>query len=327
MARERPLNLTAALTAAAVADLVLHRVISRLFLPQRPSDAVSRLATEAGRFAFHLGGVLGIVVVATALVLGLRRSGLFPRSMTVAVGVVALFFVTFATLGTVFLELPERFLVYLKTSQAFLACFIAAALWRGQTAVRAKVGVTLFALPPQLQAVALFAERAGWGGPFAGELARAAEICALFAGALAPYLVAPEPLTGGRRAAGLTAGAGMLAFLIVMLAIRFDVVQALALYGFRLDLPALGSAGALTYTGLVIAAFVGLSMAIVWALLDAGARLVGYGLVLVAAAGYQAIAPNQVLFATGGLLALAAGALRMPSTPAHEAPARATVTA
>jgi hypothetical protein len=114
--------------------------------------------------------------------------------------------------------------------------------------------------------------------------------------------------------------------LVLALATRFDLVQALALYGFRLDLPALASGGALTYTGLVISAFVGMTMATVWGLLDTGGgRLVGYGLILLAASGYQAIAPNQVLFAMSGLLALAAAAMRM--APATTEPGKAGLTA
>jgi hypothetical protein len=98
-----------------------------------------------------------------------------------------------------------------------------------------------------------------------------------------------------------------LAALLAALLTRFDLVQTLALYGFRLDLPQLASPGAVTYVALVMAAFIGLVMAIVWCLGEAGTRLIGYGLILVTAAGYQALWPNQVLFAACGLLAVAAG--------------------
>jgi hypothetical protein len=109
--------------------------------------------------------------------------------------------------------------------------------------------------------------------------------------------------------------------LIAALAVRFDLVQTLALYGFRLDLPQPATAGAITYAALVIAAFVGMAMSIAWSFTDpGGTRLVGYGLVLLAAAGYQTLAPNQILFATAGLLALAGGTIqqaapRVPATP------------
>jgi hypothetical protein len=90
-------------------------------------------------------------------------------------------------------------------------------------------------------------------------------------------------------------------------------VQALTLYGFRLDLPALSSAGAVTYVALVIAAFVGLAMSTVWTLADPRTRLVGYGLLLIGAAGYQTLSPSHVIFAACGLLAMAAGVTRAPA--------------
>src|SRR4051794_24092527 len=92
IATPRTFNLTAALAVTAVADLVLHRLLERLSLPQHPSG-VARFAAEAGRFAFHLGGVLGLLLVVTALLLALRRHDLFPRSMRFAVATIALFFV------------------------------------------------------------------------------------------------------------------------------------------------------------------------------------------------------------------------------------------
>src|SRR4051794_34925566 len=92
MTTARPLNLTAALAVVAVADLVLHRLVERLFLPQHPTG-LARVAADAGRFAFHLGGVLGLILVVVALFIGLRRGDLFPRSMRFAVGSIALFFV------------------------------------------------------------------------------------------------------------------------------------------------------------------------------------------------------------------------------------------
>jgi hypothetical protein len=320
MTSGRPLNLTATLSVVAVADLVLHRLVERLFLPQHPTG-LALLASEAGRFAFHLGGVLGLVLVVVTLFGSLRRGDLFPRSMRFAVGSIGLFFVLTSGMAVLALPLPEPFMVHLiKTSHAFLGWFIIMALWRAPGPVRAKAGVTLFALPAILHAVALFCDRLGWGRPFPAELARAAEICALAAGALSPLLLTPEPATGRRGLVGASVGVLTLSLLLMALVTRFDLVQMLALYGFRLDLPPLITPGAVTYVALVIASFVGLAMTIVWTLADAGgSRLVGYGLILLGAAGYQTLAPNQVLFATCGLLALAAGTLR-PAIPTETAP-------
>jgi hypothetical protein len=311
MTTARPFNLTATLSVVAVADLVLHRLLDRLFLPQHPTG-LARVLGEAGRFAFHLGGVLGLILVVLTLVTGLRHGDLFPRSMRFAVSSVALFFVVAVLVALLALPIPEGFMVHLiKTSHAFLAWFIILALWRTPGLVRAKAGVTLFAVPAILHAVALFCERVGWGHNFPAELARAAEICALAAGALSPLLLAGEPASGRRAVVGAVVGVLTLSVLLVGLVARFDLVQMLALYGFRLDLPQLATPGAVTYVAMVIASFVGLSMSIVWTLSEpGGSRLVGWGLILLGAAGYQTLAPNQVLFATCGLLALATGTVR-----------------
>jgi hypothetical protein len=320
MTTARRINLTATLAVVAVADLVLHRLVERLFLPQHPTG-LAAVASGAGRFAFHLGGVLGLILVSVTLFLALRRGGIFPRSMRFAVASIGLFFVVTSAMAVLALPLPERLMVQMihliKTSHAFLTWFIILALWRAPGAVRAKAGVTLFGLPAILHAVALFCDRVGWGQPFPSELARAAEICALIAGALSPLLLAHEGASGRRSFVGVGVGILTLGAVLVALVVRFDLVQTLALYGFRLDLPQVNTAGAVTYVAMVIASFVGLAISLVWTLGQTGnGRLVGYGLVLVGAAGYQTLAPNQVLFATCGLLALAAGVLQPTAEPA-----------
>jgi hypothetical protein len=157
-----------------------------------------------------------------------------------------------------------------------------------------------------LQAFALFTDRLGWAAPLPAEIARASDICALLGGALSPLLLAPEPTPSGRRGLlGALVAVVTLGTLLLALVTQFDLVQTLALYGFRLDLPPLATPGAVTYVALVLAAFVGMAMTVVWTLADRNSRTVGYGLVLLFAAGYQALAPNQVLFALCGLLSLA----------------------
>ena len=320
MTTARRLNLTAALCVVALADLVLHRLVERLFLSQHPTG-LGRLAAESGRFAFHLGGVLGLAVVAATLYDGLRRTDLFPRSMRFVVGSVGLFFVVTSAAVVLTLDITERYMDFMiqliKTSHAFLAVFIALALWHTPGSVRARAGVTLFALPSMLHAVALFCNRVGWGRLFPSELARTAEICALAAGALSPLLLTPDVRSGKRGLAGAVVGVATLGGLLAALLNRFGLMQMLALYGFRLDLPQLATPGAITYVAMVIASFVGLAVSIVWTLSErAGARLVGYGLVLLICAGYQTVAPNQILFATCGLLALAQGTLHPAKDPA-----------
>jgi hypothetical protein len=309
MITARRLNLTAALSVVALADLVLHRLLERLFLSQHPTG-LARVAAETGRFAFHLGGVLGLALVTATLFDSLRRTDLFPRSMRFAVASIGLFFVVTSAMAVLTLEITERYMAFMihliKTSHAFLALFIVMALWRTPGLLRAKAGVTLFALPSVLHAVALFCDRVGWGRLFPSQLARTAEFCALAAGILSPLLLSPESPSGRRGLVGAIAGALTLGGLLAALMTRFDLVQMLALYGFRLDLPQLATPGAIAYVATVIASFVGLVISIAWNLADGGsARLVGYGLVLMVCAGYQTVAPNQLLFATCGLLAMA----------------------
>jgi hypothetical protein len=248
------------------------------------------------------------------------RADLFPRTMRFAAGTIAMFFAAIGALGVFSVAMPDRMLVHLKTTHAFLCWFIMLGMWRSPGPVRGKVGVTLFGVPTVLHALALFSERAGWGGAFPGELARAGEIGALFAAALSPYLLAPDMGPAGApprlRALGVTVGVLALVGIMATLAMRFDLVQTLALYGFRLDLPPLTSAGSLTYVGLVIAAIVGVCMALVWTIGAGGpSRLVGYGLVLVAASGVQPVAPSLVMFATCGLMAMASGTVRLSMAP------------
>jgi hypothetical protein len=202
MTTARRFNLTGALAVVAVGDLVMHRLIERLFLPQQPTG-LARLASEAGRFAFHLGSVLGLALVALTLYDSLRREDIFPRSMRFAVSIVGLFFVVAAGTAVLALQAIERYtaVVHLiKTSHAFLALFIVMATWRSLGPMRAKVGVTLFALPAMLHALALFCNAMSWFHLFPTQLARTAEICALAAGALSPLLLPPTPLRQARPA-------------------------------------------------------------------------------------------------------------------------------
>lgn len=318
----RAINLTAALALAALGDLVLHRVASRLFLGQRPTG-LGRVVADAGLFASYLGAILGLGLLGVALAGAFRRNELFPRSMRLTVGTVAIFFVVLGAVRLFSAPMPERFLVHLKTGQAFLAWFIAAALWRAPVGGRVKLGVTLFALPAVLHAASLFGERMGLAQAAAFDLARAAELTALVAAALSPFLLAGERQLGLRRALGLAVGIVVLTTVVTAMALAFDLVHGLALYGWRLDLPAPLTAGALAYAALFAAAATGLAIGLVWTLGERGAgRLCGWGLLLIAVAGFQTVAPNPILFATCGLLGVALGAVRVASpgaTPAAPA--------
>src|SRR5262245_27465784 len=162
-----------------------------------------------------------------------------------------------------------------------------------------------------LHAAALFADRMGWNGPVVVELARVGVMMALVAAAVSPLLLPTPRWQGWYRWFGLAAGLAAAALLALALLNELDLVQSVALYGFRVDLPAPLSPGGIAYAALFVCAFAGLLVAVVWTVGEGGpSRLLGYGLVLVGAAGFQASTPNQILFATVGLLAMALGAVR-----------------
>jgi hypothetical protein len=89
--------------------------------------------------------------------------------------------------------------------------------------------------------------------------------------------------------------------------VRFDLLQATLLYGLRLELPPLGSPLGLAY----LAAFFCWVYTTVQLVIDKGGmRLAGYGLMLLAVAGYPAAPPVELALALLGVLALSVGELR-----------------
>src|SRR5436190_24270843 len=92
--RARPGNLTAALAAFAILELLLNRLANRLFLPQStisgsgPGSRGAHLVAASGPLLFHLTGVLALVVLMAALVGLLRRGELLPKGMRFSVIVI-----------------------------------------------------------------------------------------------------------------------------------------------------------------------------------------------------------------------------------------------
>ena len=70
--------------------------------------------------------------------------------MRFLVSVLALFCIALLTLCVSRFVVSGRLFVQLKTSHAFLSWLIALAVWRAPIIFRARVGVTLFALPAVL---------------------------------------------------------------------------------------------------------------------------------------------------------------------------------
>ena len=88
---------------------------------------------------------------------------------------------------------------------------------------------------------------------------------------------------------------------------RFDLIQASALYGLRLELPPLASRAGIAH----VLAFFGWMFATIELISDKGGmRLVGYGLVLLALGGYEQASPVELCLSVLGLVAIAVGELR-----------------
>ena len=305
------LNLTAVLALAALADLLLFRLASLLFLPSHAHGATLVLS-RLGLFMSNLGGVLGLVLVAVVLVHALRGNTIFPRSMRITVSTIGLFFVLLATAGVLTLPVPDRFTAYLRISHAFLAAFVAAGLWHRGCPVRLKMVLTLFAAPIVLQAATMFCERMGWSPRFAIQGARLAQASAFSALLLSPLLVPPRPRRGRQLAAMLVGGLIGFALLGLAMVRYFGLAQVVALYGLHFDLPAFADPAGKSYAIMVALAYVSVTVATIASLSGhATSRLIGYGLILLAATGHQVVSPNNGLFSLCGLCALALGAVRL----------------
>jgi hypothetical protein len=314
------LNLTAVLAVVAVLDLVLHRVLGRLVLAG-PALATpgGRALAVSGSFASYLAATLGLFIFASSFVRLLRSRALFPRSLRFAASVFALFFVVLLALSLSFSRLPETLLVQLKTSHAFLSWFVAAAVWRLGSRTRSKIGVTLLALPAVLHAAALFMATMRWGRHlgWGGDLARAGEVAALAAAALAPVLLPPEPLGGRYKLMAWPLGIIALTVTAAGLLVDFDLFQMVALHGFRLEVPAPGTASAWAYGALLLAASVGFAVVVSQALVAGGReRLLGLGVLLLGAAGYELDSPPALAVSACGMLAVAASFMPDDGEPA-----------
>jgi hypothetical protein len=304
-------NLTAVLALAALADLVLFRLASHVFLPSQPAWGVARVLSDIGLFTSNLGGVLGVVLITVVLLRALRGNTIFPRSMRITVSTIGLFFVFLTTAGVLALPMPDRFVAYLRISHAFLAGFIAAGLWHRRCPVRLKLAVTFFAAPIVLQTATMFWERMGWSPFLVVQGARLAEASAFFGLLLSPALLPPRPRRGFQVASMVAAGVVSLALLSLAMVRYFGLAQVVALYGLRFDLPAAAGFVGKSYAAMVVAAYVSVTVAGAACLTgNAASRLIAYGLLLLATTGHQFVATNHALFSLCGLCALALGVMR-----------------
>lgn len=312
--RPRPGNLTAALVVFAALELLLNRLAGRLFLPQLPQlppgagKSSAFFVSSTGPLLFHLTGVLGLFVLLAALAGLLLRGELFPRAIRFTVLIVGLAFWVLVASAVAFGVVPASFFLHLEISFGSMALLVIVGALVGPMRRRVKLGVALFGLPGVLHAAALVGERRGWMSvAAAGTLAHVGELTLLLACLAAPVLLPPRPPQERRWRLALGVATALTAALIVAMATRFDLMQASFLYGLRLELPRLGSWLGLAY----VTALFCWSYTAAQLLLDKGGmRLAGYGLLLLAIAGYQVTSPVEFVLALVGLLALSVGELR-----------------
>jgi hypothetical protein len=311
--RVRPGNLTASLVAFAFLELVLNRLANRLFLPRvvfaGGGSALARVVAASGPLLFNLTAVLGLFVLLATLVGLLRRGELFPRPMRISVAVIGVSFWTIAAQAAVFGSLTPRLALYLEASFGFLTVLLAIAVLGAPVKGRVRLGLLLFVIPCALQVVAHVGERMGWfaDSSTATLIAHAGEVLLLAACVSAPLLLPPRPVPERSWRAATSVSVFLTAALVVTLVARYDLLQATLLYSLRVDVPRAGSLLGVAY----IAAFAGWTYATVQLLSDKGGmNLAGYGLLLIAIAGYQPSTPVEVELALLGLLALGVGELR-----------------
>jgi hypothetical protein len=312
--RVRPGNLTASLVAFAFLELVLNRLANRLFLPRSAmigeggGPALARALAASGPLLFHLTGVLGLIVLLVALRGLLRRGELFPRAMRVSVTVIGVSFWMLSAQAVVFGSLSPRFGLYLEATFCILSLLLAVAVLGAAVKPRVKVGLLLFVLPGVLHVIAHIGDRMSWfAAATPGLVVSAAEKVLLAACVAAPFLLPPRPVEERRWRAAAVMSALLTGTFLVVLVARYDLLQATLLYGLRIDVPRPASLLGVAY----VAAFAGWSYATVQLLVDKGGmRLAGYGLLLLAIAGYQPATPIELELALLGLLALSVGELR-----------------
>jgi hypothetical protein len=311
-----PLNLTALLALAALGDLVLYRVVSGVFLPSHQGSPTERWVAGLALFFSNFSALLGLLLGGVALFNAVRSDHVFPRSMRITVSTVGLFFLTLAALD-VLLVLAPRYRMYMRISHGFLVCFLAAGIWHGLRRTRAKLAITLLAIPILLQPAALFVHRMGVAHIDAGQVLRAGQLLALTAMILTPLLLMPAPLGKIQLALATAVGVLIAGALSAAFTLRFDLVQAVAYYGLRFELTGLASATERAYTSALVLAIAGMGATATACVLKRGpATLIGWGLLLLAATGMDVDSAKPALFSLCGLLAIAAASAEESPAPA-----------
>jgi hypothetical protein len=305
-------NLTAALVVVALLELALNRLGGRLFFPRASlsmggGSRAGNAVAAAGPFLFQLTAVLALLVLVAAFAGLLRRGEVYPRAMRFSVAFIALVFVIFAAQALLRGQLPPRLFVYLETSYGFLALLTALAVASARAAGRVKLGVALFSLPGALHAAAILGAGLGQGDATAAALAGAGEAALVVAAIGAPLLLPVAPPRERHWTLPLIVASVSTALFVAFLLLRFDLVQASALYGLRMELPPARSVAGFAY----VVAFFAWALTIVQLFAEKGGmRLAAYGLGLLALGGYDAGSPVELSLSLLGLLALTVGEVR-----------------
>jgi hypothetical protein len=331
MPRRRPPhgNLTAALVAVSVLELVVNRWLGHLFTVPACHTTLGCLVLRLGPFLLYLTGILASVVVAGGVGGHLWRGELFPRGVgftlpghilatvrLVAIGALTLVFVLLLDLSLLLGRVPPQYGTHLRTSFGFVIAMVALAFMvSASVSARARVGLVLFVLPPLLNVAAFVATQATWwrsGWLKPDQLTSLGELILIAATATSPLTLVPGHLKPNRLAPALGLAAGLTTFFLVASIGRPDLVQALGLYGLHLDLPRTWSVMGVGYT----VGLFGFTVTLVMLLLGAGpSRLAGLGLALVALGGYQTASPIELALTLAGLLVLATGLTRAVTSP------------
>jgi hypothetical protein len=325
MRRARSGNLTALLVVVSALEFIVNRLAGRLFFP-RPALSSGGSGSNAihaiswvGSWLFQLTAFLALAVMVAAFIGLFRRGELYPRWMRFATMVVAVGF-SFLVGWAVFTGgINTQWFVWAQGAFAFLALLTAIAFVSTGAPFRLKAGLVTLALPGALHGFGYVVSRLQTAGTgfFAGArralapggppLLEAGAIAVLLAGLLAPLLLPPRPVHERRWHVPLAIATALTGLFVFALVWRFDVIQASALYGLRLELPPLTTVAGLAH----VLAFFGWTFATIELIADRGGiRLAGYGMVLLALGGYEQASPVELCLSVLGLVAVAVGELR-----------------
>jgi hypothetical protein len=322
------INLTAVTALVALADLLWGRTGSRLLLPQGGfSSGLNNALMAAAGYLGHLTGVLSLTLLVSALANNTVRQRIFPRPLQVSLIFIAALFVLLSS-RALLSPVGERFSLYIKISYGFLAAFVMLGVLRSMLGKNANesrhrrsvVGLLLFALPGILYSAASFVDRQGnlGAGETAASISRLGQWTVLAAGVSASLLLSPPSRSLMRPFAfafASTAGVIVSAVVFALLLLRFDLVQNVAATGLNLDIPRFADPGG----GLFAIMFSAAAGSTVFGLISLlGSRpqwrLIGYGLILVTAGGYQLSSPGLLAASLAGLMAMSLGIFAVSNT-------------